>query len=186
MTDQDSGSESWSAPAPAMMAGSWRGTTTARASTRFASSDERVEWRWRIVAAGGTAVLLPGVLTWVDVLHAYGVGSGSGPPVVILKGAIHHTPGLLLLGLLVADLAAVLAASRGPCRARAVPQHPRGNRGRDAGQGARTVAPRCVTSFARRGTLAKAHLGKKGAPRGLVDSGLLRGPTVGLRAATFV
>ena len=27
MTDQDSGSESWSAPAPAMMAGSWRGTT---------------------------------------------------------------------------------------------------------------------------------------------------------------
>ncbi len=61
------------------------------------------------------------MLTWVDVLHAYGVGSGSGPPVVILKGAIHYTPGLLLLGFLVADLAAVLAASRGLCRARAVP-----------------------------------------------------------------
>jgi serine/threonine protein kinase len=71
----------------------------------------RVEWRWRIVAAGAAAVLLPGVLTWVGVLHAYGVASDTGPPVVILKGAIHHPPGLLLLGLMAANLAAVLIAA---------------------------------------------------------------------------
>lgn len=71
----------------------------------------RVEWRRRIVAAGGAAVLLPAVLTWLGVLHTFGVASDTGTPVVILKGAIHHPPGVLLLGLMVANLAAVLIAA---------------------------------------------------------------------------
>ncbi|MEA2747731.1 MAG: eukaryotic-like serine/threonine-protein kinase [Myxococcales bacterium] len=71
----------------------------------------RVAWRRRIVAAGCAAVLLPGALTWLGVLHAYGVAGDTGRPTIILKGAVHHPPTLLLFTLMAANLAAVLIAA---------------------------------------------------------------------------
>jgi serine/threonine protein kinase len=71
----------------------------------------RVEWRKRIIAAGCAAVLVPGALTWLGILHAYAVASDASPPTLVLTGAIHHPPRLLLPGLMAANLAAVLIAA---------------------------------------------------------------------------
>ncbi len=64
-------------------------------------------------------------LTWLGILHVFSLGtstrgsgsagSGSageaGAPIVTLLGAIHHPPAVLLLGLMVANLGAVLIAA---------------------------------------------------------------------------